>query len=117
MSIPFKRSDWKQGGWVTFNVRAEDAQAAEQALQGSDLEHATLQIKLGGALEALDTVIASRQALAERASAMAHDLQAVDQLLAVIHRDGGHYQAEFGRAQAIRDAMRIVAELQAGGEA
>lgn len=46
------------------------------------------------------------------------------ELLAVIHRDGGHYQAEFGTAKAVADAAQIVsshsttlAELRAKVEA
>jgi hypothetical protein len=34
-------------------------------------------------------------------------------LLARIHRDGGHYQAEFGNGKAVRDADLIVAETYA----
>ena len=32
-------------------------------------------------------------------------------LLAVIHRDGGHYQAEHGTEKAVADAMRVRHEL------
>ena len=31
-------------------------------------------------------------------------------LLAIIHRDGGHYVAEHGLDKAVQDAMKIVAE-------
>ena len=32
-------------------------------------------------------------------------------LLAIIHRDGGHYVAEHGIVKAIKDAQKIVVEL------
>ena len=32
-------------------------------------------------------------------------------LLAIIHRDGGHYVAEHGLDKAVQDAMEIVAKL------
>jgi hypothetical protein len=34
-------------------------------------------------------------------------------LLAVIHGDGGHYQAKHGTIKAVKDAIRIVRELRA----
>jgi len=32
-------------------------------------------------------------------------------LLAIIHRDGGHYTGEHGLEKSVADAMKIVAEL------
>lgn len=40
-------------------------------------------------------------------------LTKLDDLLAVIHRDGGHYQAEHGTAKAIEDAIAAVHALRA----
>jgi len=40
----------------------------------------------------------------------------LDNLLAVIHRDGGHYQAAHGREKAVVDAMQIVLGLIADRE-
>lgn len=39
------------------------------------------------------------------------------ELLAVIHRDGGHYQDEHGDEKAVRDAHLIVADLRAERDA
>lgn len=36
----------------------------------------------------------------------------LNNLLAIIHRDGGHYVEKHGRAQAVADAMRIVCDLR-----
>lgn len=33
-------------------------------------------------------------------------------LLAIIHRDGGHYTGRYGLRKSVRDAMRIVPELR-----
>lgn len=47
--------------------------------------------------------------------ALLHDVEAAEQhvggLLARIHRDGGHYQAEHGMEKAVADAYEIVASL------
>lgn len=100
MSVRFSRYATR-GGWVTFNVQGEDADEAERRLRG-ETEQAT------------EALRAQRLELAQQIAAMAHDLQAVDQLLAVIHRDGGHYQAEHGRAKAIWDGMQVIHALRAG---
>ncbi len=51
-------------------------------------------------------------ALAEKAEAE-RDANAkwLGELLAVIHRDGGHYQSELGNEKAVAEAHRIVARL------
>lgn len=43
--------------------------------------------------------------------------QCVSNLLARIHRDGGHYEAEHGVDKAVRDADRLVAEIYAERDA
>lgn len=45
--------------------------------------------------------------------AMRAKLTGLGDLLAVIHRDGGHYQAEHGTAKAIEDAIAAVHSLRA----
>jgi len=39
------------------------------------------------------------------------------ELLAVIHRDGGHYQDEHGTPKAYRDALAIIHDLRATNDA
>lgn len=34
--------------------------------------------------------------------------QLLSELLATIHRDGGHYEANYGTAVAVQDAMKII---------
>jgi hypothetical protein len=34
------------------------------------------------------------------------------ELLAVIHRDGGHYQAEHGTPKAVEDAKKIIYKMR-----
>ncbi len=41
------------------------------------------------------------------------DAAALRSLLAIIHRDGGHYYTEHGSEKAVEDAHQIWAELQA----
>jgi hypothetical protein len=41
------------------------------------------------------------------------DAQAMSNLLARIHRDGGHYESEHGQIKAVDDADLIVAKLNA----
>lgn len=48
-----------------------------------------------------------RQAAPQRDEAIRH----LGELLAVIHRDGGHYQAEHGAAKAAEDAMSKLSSL------
>lgn len=47
---------------------------------------------------------------------LAVEQQAVGNLLAVIHRDGGHYQGEHGLAKACADAEAIVIADRAGND-
>lgn len=41
----------------------------------------------------------------------------LNNLLAVIHRDGGHYTGKHGVQKSAEDAMKIVAEMYADKEA
>ena len=52
--------------------------------------------------------------MAEELMAGRDELRAeLQNLLAVIHRDGGHYTAEHGLEKSVQDAMRLVPELRA----
>ncbi len=54
--------------------------------------------------------------LREAADAIEHSNRHLGDLLAVIHRDGGNYQAEHGTAKAVEDAIEKVAHLLAAGD-
>lgn len=43
-------------------------------------------------------------------------MSSIEDLLAIIHRDGGHYQSEHGKDKAIEDAIMVVCNLRVNSD-
>lgn len=54
---------------------------------------------------------------ATRIAALEADAKWLGELLAIIHRDGGHYQAQHGTEKAVNDAHLLWADLMTRAEA
>ena len=52
-----------------------------------------------------------QRAIFEKKAAEGDYLFLLNELLAVCHRDGGHYTALAGHAVSVQDAMRLIPEL------
>lgn len=60
---------------------------------------------------------AEKQSAANMGALQSRELQTLlDNLLAVIHRDGGHYQCEHGTKKACEDAQRRVSETHGAAD-
>jgi hypothetical protein len=79
---------------------------------------------IDSAIETLNQKFTSGNAIdVERATilsseweAIANYIDGVDNLLAVIHRDGGHYTGQHGRDRSLKDAMlRVPDYIHCGG--
>jgi len=73
---------------------------------------------LRAAVAERDAEIASlNETVATAIDAIQRDEKWLGELLAIIHRDGGHHQAKVGTDQAVKDAHAIWADLQSQRDA
>ena len=86
----------------------EDTPAGERAKLIAGIKHELAEFAHNKTLETL---------LLDAADMLEADAQAMSNLLARIHRDGGHYESEHGQIKAVDDADLIVAKLNALSDA
>lgn len=73
---------------------------------------------LRAAVESRDAEIAElNETIATAIAAIQREENWLGELLAIIHRDGGHHQVKVGTDQAVKDAHRIWADLQSQRDA
>lgn len=114
----------------TFNAWAEASRQADAQLAAKDAEIAELRRKLSGFDELCSLGLGGRDvgipllvAAANEIRSLTRQIVGADrerdesrrllgELLAVIHRDGGQYQAEHGEAKAVEAGMARVHELR-----
>jgi len=108
----------------SLSARLAEAERERDAALADNEAYAITEAQVGEPrreeAEALDDWQARAEAAEARAALLAADLNEaranVGNLLARIHRDGGHYEARHGTAKAVADADLIVAELFARKE-
>lgn len=125
-----KHGPWRDDGCGTMGICpkcheeavAWDRKSREASALRADADSASLE-ELEAASEILDRVRANPTSRAATLQRERDELQAeVDELkevqhelrelLAVIHRDGGHYRAEHGDVKATRDAVNVIHRLR-----
>lgn len=73
--------------------------------------------KVAERLRCIGRLVSYSDVYTKAADMLEADAQQVSNLLARIHRDGGHYESEHGRSKAINTADLIVAKLNAMDDA
>lgn len=75
------------------------------------------EIGAGGPENADDTAERAAGVIRKQADTIAALSSQLGNLLAVIHRDGGHYESEHGTEKAVTDAMQRICDTRAGLDA
>lgn len=94
----------------TRNTRAARYRAATREAGGAQIN---VRIGADGPESADDTAERAAGVIRRQADAIAALSSQLGNLLAVIHRDGGHYESEYGTEKACADAMQRICDTRA----